>query len=145
MSAAKPMRARAHPERVETISHEGRTLCLIVRAEPAPEETVFYTPADFNLQVGKIVYPAGAEIPRHIHRPVIRSVSGTSEVLVMQTGRMILDIYSDDRSSVCSREMAQGDVVILMGGGHGFRLLEDTVLLEVKQGPYSGVQEKERF
>jgi len=118
---------------------------MIVRAEPRPEKTAFYTTPELNLQVGKIVYPAGSEIPRHSHRPVIRSVSGTSEILVVQNGRMLLDVYADDRSLVCSREMAEGDLVILVSGGHGFRLLEDTVLIEVKQGPYSGQQEKERF
>jgi hypothetical protein len=58
---------------------------------------------------------------------------------------MILDIYDEQRTPVTSREMGQGDVVALVSGGHGFRLLEDTVLVEVKQGPYSGVQEKDRF
>ena len=119
---------------------------MIVRADPMPDETTFYTPYHFNLQVGKIVYPTGSEIPRHTHRSVIRQVVGTSEVLVVQKGRMIVDIYADDdQSFLCSREVGSGDVVVLLSAGHGFRLLEDTVLLEVKQGPYVGVHEKELF
>jgi quercetin dioxygenase-like cupin family protein len=118
---------------------------MIIRAEPVPDETTFYTPHHFNLQVGKIVYPAGGEIARHAHRPVIRHLVGTSEVLVVQKGRMIVDIYADDRACLCSREVGSGDVVVLLSAGHGFRLLEDTVLLEVKQGPYSGLHEKELF
>ena len=129
----------------ETILHEGKTLCIIVRANPLPAATTFYTPNEFNLQLGKIVYAAGTEIPRHTHRPVSRAVMGTSEVIIVQKGRMILDIYDEQRTPVTSREMGQGDVVALVSGGHGFRLLEDTVLVEVKQGPYSGVQEKDRF
>ena len=46
---------------------------------------------------------------------------------------------------IATRELATGDVMLMVGGGHGFRMLEDTVLLEVKQGPYTGVAEKERF
>jgi hypothetical protein len=76
---------------------------------------------------------------------VTRTVHGTSEVVVVQSGRMLLDIFDDDRQHVCTREMWKGDAVALIGGGHGFRLIEDTVLIEVKQGPYSGIQEKERF
>ncbi len=118
---------------------------MIVRAEPIPDRTTFYTPRHFSLQVGNIVYPAGGEIPRHVHRPAIRYIAGTSEVLVVQKGRMILDIYTDDQAFLCAREVGSGDVVLLLSGGHGFHLLEDTVLLEVKQGPYAGLQEKELF
>jgi hypothetical protein len=130
---------------VETIEHAGAVLCVIIRAAPPPTKTTFYTPDHANLQVGKIVYPANSEIPRHTHRPVVRTVQGTSEVIVVQKGRLLLDLYTQDQEYVATRAMALGDVVAFTGGGHGFRLLEDTVLLEVKQGPYSGLQEKDRF
>lgn len=133
------------PERVETVTHRGSVVCVLIRSEPVPENTRFYTPSDLPLQVGKIVYPAGSEIPRHTHRPVIRKIAATAEVLVVQKGRVILDVYGDDQAFVCRREMAQGDVIVLVTGGHGLRFLEDTVLLEVKQGPFMGDHEKEPF
>jgi hypothetical protein len=117
----------------------------LVRATPWPAQTEFYTPGDYNLQLGNIVYPAGSTIPRHSHRPVTRTVHGTSEVLVVQKGEMFIDLYDDAKNLVATRKMAAGDVVALISGGHGFRLTQDTVLLEVKQGPYSGLQEKDRF
>jgi len=132
-------------DRVETITHQDKVLCILVRAIPGPAQTEFYTPNDYNLQMGNIVYPAGSAIPRHSHRPVTRTVTGTSEVLVVQKGRMLIDLYDDARNLVATREMATGDAVALVSGGHGFRLLEDTILLEIKQGPYSGIQEKDRF
>ena len=46
---------------------------------------------------------------------------------------------------VATREITAGDVVLLIGGGHGFRMLENTLFLELKQGPYLGVDEKVRF
>jgi hypothetical protein len=137
--------ASAISDGVETITRGSKTLCILVRANPLPQVTTFYTPNEFNLQLGKIVYSANTEIPRHTHRPVSRNVMGTSEVIFVQKGRVILDIYDDARLLVTSREMGEGDVVALVSGGHGFRLLEDSVLVEVKQGPYSGLQEKDRF
>lgn len=137
--------ASAENSRVETVMHDGKVLCIIVRATPWPVRTEFYTPNDYNLQLGNIVYPAGGTIPRHSHRPVTRTVTGTSEVLVVQKGRMFIDLYDDEKELIATYEMAAGDAVALVSGGHGFRLIEDTVLLEVKQGPYSGVQEKDRF
>jgi mannose-6-phosphate isomerase-like protein (cupin superfamily) len=132
-------------EYVEHILHEGRPLAYIIRAELVPDKTTFLTESDFKQQVGFVVYPRGAEIARHVHRPLERHLIGTSEVLVVKKGRCEIDVYSDARELVATRELRQGDVMLMIAGGHGFRMLEDTVLLEVKQGPYTGIDEKERF
>jgi hypothetical protein len=66
-------------------------------------------------------------------------------VLLFRSGRCEVDIYTDTKQVVATRALAAGDVVVAVSGGHGFRVLEDLVLLEVKQGPYPGVAEKERF
>src|SRR5262249_23129277 len=99
----------------------------------------------FQQQVGYIVYPAESEIQRHLHRPLERRIVGTSEVIIMRRGSCHLDVYNNERELVASRKLRRGDIVLLVGGGHGFRLQENTVLLEVKQGPYTGIDEKERF
>ena len=95
--------------------------------------------------LGFVVYPEGGEIARHVHVPLERHLVGTSEVLVLRSGRCLIDIYDDDRQLVATRELQTGDIMLMVGGGHGFRMLEDTVFLEVKQGPYTGLEEKERF
>jgi hypothetical protein len=132
-------------EDVERIFDGDRPLAYIIRAGFSPNETTFLTPPEFKQQVGFIVYPEGAEIARHVHLPLERQLVGTSEALVVRSGRCLIDVYSDDRVLVATRELKQGDVMLMVGGGHGFRMLEDTVLLEVKQGPYTGMVEKERF
>lgn len=132
-------------ETVEQLTWRGKPLAYIIRAEMSPEKTTFITPSESNFQLGFVVYPAGGEIARHLHRPLERKITGTCEVLVVKRGRCLIDIYSDDREVVATRELRIGDVMLMVGGGHGFRMLEDTVFLEVKQGPYTGVDEKERF
>jgi len=132
-------------EHVEQITCNGTPLAYIVRAEIDPRETTFVTPGDFKQQVGFIVYGAGTEIPRHVHRPVERRLNETSEVLVVRRGRCEVDIYNNARELIAVRTLHAGDILILVGGGHGFRMLEDTVLVEVKQGPYTGLEERERF
>lgn len=123
----------------------GRPLALIVRASVEPSQTEFMTPSEFKQQVGFVVYPEGGEIKRHVHLPLERHLIGTAEVLVLRKGRCLMDVYDDDRVLVATRELRLGDVMLMVGGGHGFRMLEDTVFLEVKQGPYTGLQEKELF
>ena len=132
-------------ELTEHITCNGQLLCYVVRAELMPCKTTFLTPPEFKQQVGYIVYPAGSEIGRHLHLPLERHIVGTSEVLIVKKGRCLIDIYSDKCELVATRELRPGDVMLMVGGGHGFRMLEDTVLLEIKQGPYTGTDEKERF
>ncbi len=124
---------------------KGLPLTLIIRAQVQPDKTWFVTPNEFKQQVGFVVYPEGGEIKRHVHLPLERHLVGTAEVLVLRKGRCLMDVYNDDRELVATRELSEGDVMLMVGGGHGFRMLEDTVFLEVKQGPYTGLQEKELF
>jgi mannose-6-phosphate isomerase-like protein (cupin superfamily) len=124
---------------------DGQVLAYIVRGGQAPTQTQFLTPSDCNLQVGHVVYPAGGEIARHVHLPIERHIVGSTEVLMVQQGRCEVDVYTDRQELVTTRELGVGDMVIAVGGGHGFRVLEDLVLLEIKQGPYPGGAEKERF
>ena len=132
-------------ELIESITSDGVQLCYVIRAELNPEQTTFVTPPEFKQQVGFVVYSAGGEIARHVHRPLERHIVGTSEVLVVKKGRCEIDIYNDDRDLVATRELRAGDIILIVGGGHGFRIREDTVFLEIKQGPYTGLDEKERF
>lgn len=132
-------------ETVETIAWQGKPLVYLVRAETAPRSTAFITPPELKQQVGFIVYPSGGEVPRHLHRALERHITGTSEVIVVRKGECELDVYNSERELVATRTLREGDVMLMVDGGHGFRMREDTILLEIKQGPYTGLDEKERF
>jgi hypothetical protein len=130
---------------IEAIRQDDRLLCLVVRPPPRLERTTFVTPDELNLQLGFIVTPRGGAVPRHSHLPVERRVTGTSEVVMVRSGRCSVDIYDEARNLVASRELSAGDIVVLVAGGHAFTMAEDTVLIEVKQGPYAADGDKERF
>lgn len=129
----------------EIISDHGRPLVYIIRPFPLPQHTTFITPPEFKQQVGFVVYPAGGEITRHIHLALERHLIGTCEVLVLLKGCCLIDIYTDGKELVATRELNAGDITLMVGGGHGFRIEKDTVFLEIKQGPYLETEEKERF
>lgn len=132
-------------QHVEHITSNGRSLAYIIRGEINPLKTTFLTPPELKQQVGFVVYPAGGEVRRHVHRALERHLVGTSEVIIVRRGRCQIDIYDDERQLVAIREIGEGDIMLMTGGGHGFKMHEDTVLLEVKQGPYTGIDEKELF
>lgn len=130
---------------LEVIAADGVVLAYLSRNRAFPDKTSFITPDDCNLQVGQVVYQGGSQIARHMHLPVERHLVGTTEVLMVQQGRCEVEIFGLDRQLVTTRELEVGDMLIAVAGGHGFRIIEDTVLLEIKQGPYPGGAEKERF
>jgi hypothetical protein len=129
---------------VERIEAEGSLLGYVVRATLEPKATTFVTDPGEAFQLGFVVYPAGATIARHLHTPVERGLVGTPEALVVRKGRCEVDCYDPRGRLVATRELAAGDILLMLKGGHGFRLLEDTVLLEVKLGPYLA-EEREPF
>lgn len=90
-------------------------------------------------------HPPGKVIDAHVHNPVTREVRYTQEVLFIRRGRMRVDFYTDDRTYIGSRILTSGDAILLATGGHGFETLEETEMIEVKQGPYAGDGDKTRF
>jgi hypothetical protein len=133
------------PGWVEIIDSPQGPLAYIIRGGHTPDRTTFLTPPEFKQQVGYVVYKAGGEVLRHMHLPLERHLVGTSEVLLVLSGRTLFDVYDEERALVATRELCQGDIMLLVGGGHGFRMLEDTTFLEIKQGPYLDREEKARF
>ncbi len=132
-------------EFVEVISANDQILCYVIRKDTRPEKTTFITPPDGKQQVGFIVYPKGGVIARHFHNPLERHIIGMAEVVVVRSGHCQIEVYDDSLKLVATRDLYQGDVVLMVGGGHGFQIKEDTVLLEIKQGPYLGEDDKELF
>jgi mannose-6-phosphate isomerase-like protein (cupin superfamily) len=118
---------------------------ILIRREYTPTETTFVTTPDLAQQVGFVVYPAGGVIKRHIHKNVDRQNISSSEALIVRQGRLEIDIYDQNKKLLATRELQAGDFVLMVSGGHGFRILENAILLEVKLGPYAGAMDKELF
>jgi mannose-6-phosphate isomerase-like protein (cupin superfamily) len=90
-------------------------------------------------------HPSGYQIPPHVHNKVIRDVQSTQEVLFVKSGKLRVDFYTEDQNYLESSTLNTGDVILLASGGHGFEILEEAEIIEVKQGPYSGDHDKTRF
>ncbi len=123
----------------------GKPLATIVRSNYSAPGISFVTDNNSVHQIGVLCWPRGHLVDAHIHNPLPRSIDSTQEVLFIRNGRVRLDLYNDDQTYECSRELETGDVVFLASGGHGFEMLEETEIIEVKQGPYMGENEKTRF
>ena len=89
--------------------------------------------------------PSGYVIQPHLHNPVERDVQYTKEVIFVKSGKVRVDFYDEDKNYLESTILQQGDVILLAYGGHGFEMIEDCEMIEVKQGPYAGEKDKTRF
>ena len=130
---------------IETITHGLEPIALIIRAEYDEPGIHFFTPDSFSQQLAFMKHPKGKRIAPHIHNMVHRQVLYTQEVLFIRKGRVKVNFYSSKKEYLESRVLQAGDVILLCGGGHSFEMLEETSMIEVKQGPYAGDKDKTRF
>jgi hypothetical protein len=127
---------------VEEVVLEGVLYALIIRREFDRPGVHFFTPGTFSQQVGFMSHPTGHRIKPHVHRDMQREVVRTQEVLLIRKGSLRVDFYGSTRQRLDSRTLVAGDVILLASGGHGFEVLDDCEMVEVKQGPYMGDQDK---
>ncbi|MCB5267004.1 MAG: hypothetical protein LHW46_02700 [Candidatus Cloacimonetes bacterium] len=130
---------------IENVIYNEKLLSVIIRAEYKSDGIEFFTPDDFSQQLAYMNRAKNYVIPPHVHNAVQRDVHFTQEVLVIKSGKVRVDYYDDDRNYLESRILNQGDVILLAYGGHGFEMLEDSEMIEIKQGPYAGEMDKVRF
>ena len=129
----------------EQIIHNDKILGCIIRSDFRQEGIAFFTPDSFSQQLGYMNRPTDYVIAPHVHNLVERKVELTQEVLIVRSGKVRVDFYDDARQYLESRIIKTGDVVLLAHGGHGFKVLEQAEMIEVKQGPYCGEMDKVRF
>lgn len=100
----------------------------------------FPTPEYFNLQVGIHNRPAGTAIKPHVHKTIkeLRDVP-VQEFFILEKGRVRVDLFSREEKFIAACELEAGDSAIIISG-HGMEFLEESRIVEVKQGPYRGVE-----
>jgi hypothetical protein len=130
---------------VERVFSGSDLLAMIIRCEFCEKGIHFFTDDAFSQQLAFMRHPTGKLIEPHVHNAVRREVQFTQEVLLIRKGRLRVDFYDVDRRYLESRILHPGDVILLIQGGHGFEVLEEVEMFEVKQGPYVGERDKTRF
>lgn len=130
---------------VREIKFNGLTFAIIIPREYKKDGIEFFTPDEFSQQLAYMKRPKDYVIAPHVHIPVKREVLFTKEVLIIKSGKVRVDFYDDHKNYLESTIVEAGDVILLAFGGHGFEMLEESEIMEVKQGPYAGELDKVRF
>ena len=127
------------------ITHNDQLIAIVIPHNFSDTGIQFFTPPSFSQQLGYLRHPAGKVIEPHVHNPVPREVYHTQEVLFIKRGKLRVDFYDKTQTYLESHILVAGDIILLASGGHGFEVLEEVEMIEVKQGPYAGDRDKTRF
>lgn len=139
------MSSKLERQLIHEVTHEGNLLAIIISAHFREPGIHFFTPSNFSQQIAYMRHTKGKVIQPHIHNRVPREVCYTQEVLVIKQGKLRVDFYSEQQQYLESHILQAGDTILLIQGGHGFEVLEEVEMIEIKQGPYVGDHDKTRF
>jgi cupin fold WbuC family metalloprotein len=131
---------------MKVIEHNGERIAIHIESKDIQEGLNFYSNENDFLQVGTWRYKAGLYLGPHAHnRGTDRRIDRTQEVVHIMRGALEADILSEEGKLLDSVTLQEGDTLILLSGGHGYRILkDDTMVLEIKNGPYLGPERDRR-
>ena len=134
-------------EQMKEFIYQNRILARLVEPADWQRGLGFFSKDQEFIQVGTWFYDKGKQLQNHVHNEFSRTAYRTYEVVYMVSGRMKVNLYTLEKEYVESFDIKEGDLLILLESGHGYEILEDnTKVLEIKNGPFSGVDiDKEKF
>ncbi|MBI5583958.1 MAG: hypothetical protein HY892_09055 [Deltaproteobacteria bacterium] len=132
-------------EYVERVHAGQKLIAIIIRGAFEDSGVSFFSPFEFSQQVGILVHPSGFEVKPHVHKLISRDVRVTQEVLHLIRGKVEIVLYDENHQLIQTCILQGGDTILLASGGHGLRVLEPAKIIEIKQGPYAGMDDKEYF
>ena len=131
---------------IKKVFHKKKLLALIINIKRNRKKgTKFFTPNNFVHQVGLINHPKDYVIKPHTHKNFLRKINKTSEVLYVKKGILRVDFYNNKKKYFLSKILKKDQIIILIEGSHGFKVLKKCELIEIKQGPFVKSLDKERF
>lgn len=97
----------------------------------------FITKEQDLFQLGFLNHKKNHHIQSHIHLKKPRIISYCTEVLLIEKGKVKIKFFDHNNFDLKKdKTLSKGDIIILFQGGHGFKILEKTQIIEIKQGPY---------
>lgn len=131
---------------IEDVLHKKVILAKIIRSDYKKKKGInFFTPNFFSNQVAFMCHKKGHLIQPHLHKKRLKKIYDTNEILIILDGKMKVDFFSNKKKYLKSKILNKNDIIILLKGGHGFKIIKNCKFIEVKQGPYLADKDKEKF
>ena len=131
---------------IEKVTYKKKLLALIVRGKYRNKKGItFFTSNKLTQQFGYIKHKSKHIIKPHVHKKRLTKIYYTTEVILILKGILRVDFYTHSQKYLFSKILKSRDIIMLISGGHGFKVLKDVEMLEIKQGPYSLIKDKIKF
>ena len=131
---------------IEKILHKKRLFALIVRRQFRKKSGInFFTSKEATQQFGFMKHKKNHIIKPHKHNKRLTRILRTTEVILLLKGTLRVDFYNNNNKYLFSKKINEKDIIMLIHGGHGFKVLKNVEMIEVKQGPYSLARDKMKF
>ena len=131
---------------IEKIKHQNKLFALIVRGKYRNKKGIsFFTDNKAIQQFGYMNHKKNHIIKPHLHKKQTRKLLHTSEVILILKGVLRVDFYNKKKIYLFSKLLREKDIIMLVHGAHGFKVIRDVQMLEIKQGPYITKLDKIKF
>lgn len=126
------------------LDSNGKIMAIVIPADYKSKGIDFVTDNEMLMQIAVMVHPKGHNIMPHYHNRIVREIDYTSETLVIRNGILNVVLY-ENMSPIYDFNVSKGDIITLYSCGHGFQMVSEVDMIEIKQGPYVGEKDKTRF
>ena len=131
---------------IEEIKYKKKLFALVVSGKYRNKKGItFFTPDQATQQFGYMKYKKGYIINPHKHNKRLTKILRTTEVILLLKGVLRVDFYNQQKKYLFSKILKEKDIIMLVHGGHGFKVIKDVEMIEVKQGPYRLAKDKIKF
>jgi len=131
---------------IEKVIHKKKLFALIVRGKFRKKAGInFFTENNATQQFGYMKHKKDYVIKPHKHNKRLTKILMTTEIIILFKGILRVDFYDNKKMYLFSKKIFGKDIIMLLNGGHGFKVLKDVEMLEVKQGPYKLSRDKVKF
>ena len=131
---------------IKEIIYKKKLYALIIKKGFKKKKGIsFFTKNSANQQIGYMKHPKNFLIKPHLHTKRLTKIFLTSEVIILQKGKLRVDFYNTKKKYLFSIFLNKNEIVMLVHGGHGFKVIKDVEMLEIKQGPYLANYDKVKF
>ncbi len=139
------MEIKKEVEGFEKIFHNDQLLAIVVRDNFNEAGPTFFTGEEHGFQLSVHNVEKGKRYKAHISLPFkILEGLNPNKVYFMKKGKSRIDLYDNEGAEIGETILNQGDLILFISGGHGCDILDDSFMIELKQGPYRGVEQDKR-
>ena len=131
---------------IQKVIHKKKLFALIVNKGFRKQKGVsFFTEPKDTQQIGYMKHKKNHIIQPHLHKKRLTKILFTTEVIVVLKGMIRVDFYDYKKKYLFSKKISKGQIIMLVSGGHGFKVIKDVEMIEIKQGPYHALKDKKKF